>query len=188
MKDPNETQVGGDHYRSGFQHWDLVLQTNTPYLLACASKYVTRWRKKDGAQGLKKARHYLQKQVAAWRKEAGDDRSFTDYVKENTLTEVEAALVFDIHTAKTPMQLAYIIERLDALIQCQTPIEKLVDQINPSAWRGFTFEGVTGQDIALYRCNVCGRGFTCNVVVPPPLAHACAEDGAAPPRGYVDQG
>lgn len=57
----NEYQVGGEHYKSEYQHWDLVCDTDMHYLLGCATKYVSRWRKKNGAQDLKKALHYLTK-------------------------------------------------------------------------------------------------------------------------------
>lgn len=57
----NETQVGGDHYRSGMQHWDYVIANGIPYLEAQIIKYLTRWRKKNGHQDLQKAKHFLQK-------------------------------------------------------------------------------------------------------------------------------
>lgn len=54
-------QVGGDHYDASYEHWDYASETGLGYLEGCASKYVTRWRKKDGVQGLKKAISYLRK-------------------------------------------------------------------------------------------------------------------------------
>lgn len=57
----NDKQVAGTHYKSEFQHWDFVLATKMNYLLGCASKYVSRWRKKNGVEDLEKAKHYLQK-------------------------------------------------------------------------------------------------------------------------------
>jgi hypothetical protein len=57
----NDMQVGGDHYRSSLQHWDVVSQYNVPYLEGCASKYVSRWRKKNGLQDLQKALHFTTK-------------------------------------------------------------------------------------------------------------------------------
>lgn len=60
VKNPNDTQVGGGHYkRKAFQHWDMVCDTVMPYLLACATKYVSRWDDKNGAQDIEKAIHYL---------------------------------------------------------------------------------------------------------------------------------
>jgi hypothetical protein len=62
MTDPNSRQVAGDHYRKmTYQHWDWVVDVNLPYLLGCATKYVARWRQKNGAQDLEKAIHFLEK-------------------------------------------------------------------------------------------------------------------------------
>lgn len=59
----NARQVAGTHYASadGIQHWDLIDEYNVGYLEGCASKYVTRWRKKDGLVALEKAAHFMQK-------------------------------------------------------------------------------------------------------------------------------
>mgnify|MGYP003639067901 CR=1 FL=1 len=54
-------QVGGDHYKSDYQHWDFVCDTGLHYLLACATKYISRWRKKNGIEDLKKSLHYINK-------------------------------------------------------------------------------------------------------------------------------
>lgn len=54
-------QVGGSHYAGGFQHWDLIIQCKTPYLEANATKYLTRYRKKNGKQDLEKALSYVRK-------------------------------------------------------------------------------------------------------------------------------
>lgn len=63
MSQANQTQVGGDHYRTdGIQHWDLISDAYGPaYLLGCATKYIARHRKKNGKQDLEKAEHYLLK-------------------------------------------------------------------------------------------------------------------------------
>jgi Protein of unknwon function (DUF3310) len=57
----NETQVGGTHYQSSYQHWDFVIDTNLHYLYGCATKYLSRWRQKNGVQDLEKAIHYIRK-------------------------------------------------------------------------------------------------------------------------------
>lgn len=53
-------QIGGDHYR------DLAIQpayfchvNSIPYLEATAIKYLCRWRKKNGIEDLKKAKHFI---------------------------------------------------------------------------------------------------------------------------------
>jgi hypothetical protein len=58
----NDTQVGGDHYnKNEYQCWDFICDLNLNYLIGCATKYVSRWRNKNGIDDLKKAKHYIQK-------------------------------------------------------------------------------------------------------------------------------
>jgi len=58
----NDTQVGGNHYKSkGIQPWDYIIANNIPYLEGNVIKYVTRWRDKGGKADLEKAQHYLEK-------------------------------------------------------------------------------------------------------------------------------
>ena len=59
----NDTQVAGDHYRTPIQHWDYVIANDLGYFEGQITKYVTRWRKKNGVQDLHKARHFLQKLI-----------------------------------------------------------------------------------------------------------------------------
>lgn len=59
----NNMQIGGSHYQSGYQHWDLIEEHGIGYLEAAASKYVTRWRRKDGRKDLEKALHYTDKLI-----------------------------------------------------------------------------------------------------------------------------
>ena len=57
----NDRQIGGDHYKGEYQHWDFVVDTGQGYLDGCVTKYVSRWRKKNGVQDLEKALHYFEK-------------------------------------------------------------------------------------------------------------------------------
>lgn len=62
MTEANSRQVGGSHYGgTSQQHWDLVINTRMGYFEGQVSKYVMRWRKKNGVQDLQKAAHFLQK-------------------------------------------------------------------------------------------------------------------------------
>lgn len=64
----NATQVGGSHYKgTTYQHWDFVLLAlGGRYLEGNITKYVARWRKKNGLQDLQKARHYLDKLIESF--------------------------------------------------------------------------------------------------------------------------
>lgn len=57
----NTRQVGGAHYKTSYEHWDLCVMVPLGYLEGQVTKYVTRWRKKNGVQDLEKAMHYLDK-------------------------------------------------------------------------------------------------------------------------------
>jgi hypothetical protein len=68
MSDPNDRQVGGDHYRKGgIQHWDFVVSHDYGYLEGQVSKYLARWRNKNGLQDLDKSLHFLEKIVSVHR-------------------------------------------------------------------------------------------------------------------------
>jgi len=63
----NTKQVAGDHYKTpGIQHWDLCDEHDVPYLAGCATKYLTRFRRKNGLQDLQKALHYTEKMIENW--------------------------------------------------------------------------------------------------------------------------
>ena len=61
LMEPNDYQVGGRHYKVDYEHWDFVHDTQLPYVLGCATKYIFRWRSKNGVEDLKKALHYISK-------------------------------------------------------------------------------------------------------------------------------
>lgn len=99
----NTYRVGGDHYKSEYQHWDLVQVVDLSYLEGCVTKYVVRWRKKNGRSDLQKALHFLNKLA-----ETSDDfrtprttlLKFPEVVDEvlrfsraNRLSDLESALV-----------------------------------------------------------------------------------------------
>ncbi len=57
---PLDKQVGGTHYVSKVQHVSFCQQNRIPWCEAAAIKYLVRWRKKNGLEDLKKARHYVE--------------------------------------------------------------------------------------------------------------------------------
>ena len=60
--EPNDYQIVGRHYsNTQVQHWDFVIANNLNYLLGCATKYIIRWKNKNGIEDLRKAVHYLAK-------------------------------------------------------------------------------------------------------------------------------
>lgn len=53
-------QVSGSHYKDcAIQPAEFIHRNGLGYIEGCVIKYVSRWRKKNGVEDLKKARHYL---------------------------------------------------------------------------------------------------------------------------------
>lgn len=66
-------QVGGDHYKSTYEVWDFVSEFNLDFFQGNIIKYVTRFRKKNGIEDLKKALSYAEKAYEVFN---GDDVEF----------------------------------------------------------------------------------------------------------------
>lgn len=55
-----QQQEGGDHYRSmAIQPIEFLHANHIPFAEGSVIKYVCRWRKKNGVEDLRKARHFL---------------------------------------------------------------------------------------------------------------------------------
>lgn len=117
-----------NHYQAPYLHWDLVHQVGMGYFEGCASKYISRWRKKGGRADLEKAQHYLAKLRElvdpSKRRELPNSRSSIRHEAEqfaaaNRLNVLETQLVVEI-------ALWQYVQELDAILQ-QMPeiIEKL---------------------------------------------------------------
>lgn len=83
----NNTQVGGEHYRTTIQHWDFAAANELDYFQGQITKYVTRWKKKNGLEDLLKAQHFLAKYVELVR--AGAVKFSGGKVEENPLEGVK---------------------------------------------------------------------------------------------------
>lgn len=59
----NSKQVGGQHYKTPIQHWDFVHANDLDYFQGQITKYVCRWKRKNGVQDLRKAQHFLEKYI-----------------------------------------------------------------------------------------------------------------------------
>jgi hypothetical protein len=57
---PPEKQVGGNHYQLPIEPIDYIVKNDIPYREGNVIKYVTRHKKKNGAEDIKKAIHYLE--------------------------------------------------------------------------------------------------------------------------------
>lgn len=124
--DPNDYQVGGDHYKKEYQHWDMVCDINLHYLLGCATKYVSRWRDKNGLQDLKKALHYIDK--------------FEDVgLHVNVYNSFELSMITkfcDQHKVTEVIIIRYIL--IGSMFQARRAINELIEEniSNPEYFKG----------------------------------------------------
>jgi hypothetical protein len=80
LPDANKIQIGGSHYQTGgLQHWDVVLMFGLGYFEGQITKYLFRWRKKNGVEDLKKARHFLDKLIESETKEPSSPTLLSGY-------------------------------------------------------------------------------------------------------------
>jgi len=79
----NEKQVGGQHYNSPIQHWDYVVANDLDYFQAQITKYITRWKKKNGMSDLLKAEHFLQKYIELNKVETEEGEPTSGYVNQD---------------------------------------------------------------------------------------------------------
>lgn len=96
-------QVGGNHYEGKVQHWDYCVRVQLQYLESAATKYIQRWRKKNGIQDLEKAISYLEKRIEAHFQMVGslrgaiaDEDLFDKYINDSKVAHEEAVLIFGI--------------------------------------------------------------------------------------------
>lgn len=118
----NDIQVGGSHYAAGLQHWDLVEKYGLGYIEGCATKYITRARKKNGLQDLRKAEHFVVKLIEVnaegWRNARGHVplNVLEEFFKANQLTQLESAAIQCLCTWSSPAHLQLALRDIRDLI------------------------------------------------------------------------
>ncbi len=83
MSNANTKQVAGTHYRSTIQHWDYVVANDLDYFQGQITKYVTRWKRKNGLDDLLKAQHFLEKYIEVIRARIDDGEPTSGYVNQD---------------------------------------------------------------------------------------------------------
>lgn len=185
----NEKQVAGNHYRSKIQHWDLVRTTGMGYFEGQITKYVSRWRKKNGVQDLEKALHFLQKYlevigVGYEYRQYPHDRELVKlvligYSELNGLTEEEAEII----------RLVVLWSSRYDLLEAESKLKKLIASSTGTAPQSEPGEVPLSGDECVCRHpqhahgpddGPCSwEGCVCHGFTP--------EDGSAPGPGYVCQ-
>jgi len=65
MNKANDRQVAGTHYtkQGAIQHWDVMALLRADYFQGQVTKYISRWKDKNGTEDLRKAQHFLEKYI-----------------------------------------------------------------------------------------------------------------------------
>lgn len=109
----NQKQIGGNHYKTTYEHWDLAIFLDMGPMEYASSKHVTRWRKKDGMKDLSKALHYLDKLIEVYEIYDIHRPCLPERVKEevdkfaaaNSLTELESLYIYRLCTFESEAEL-----------------------------------------------------------------------------------
>jgi hypothetical protein len=119
----NESQIGGTHYKTKYEHWDLAVVIPLGYLEGCATKYVSRWRKKGGIQDLMKAMHYLDKLIEVTCYPIHRNLSLSEidvevfrFVDVNNLNVLEGKFIHTLCTYREPVDLLVAFDCLNEII------------------------------------------------------------------------
>ena len=132
----NDTQVGGTHYASTYQHWDLVAECEMGYFAGQITKYAARAPLKNGPEDLRKALHFCRKyaEVLELRPQLGMSRVPAHYCKLRVDKFLEANAL--------PAGVAHIVACLalthttDDVLRCEGWLENLLPE--EPAPRGYT--------------------------------------------------
>lgn len=137
-------QVGGSHYVSDFQHWDYCVIVNVPNLEYAASKYVLRWRKKNGFVDLEKAKHYIEKRLESFHSYIGvlkgankKTELFNRMCLANDSTPEEVIIMDAIMHWKRPDQLIETLAMIDRYIHQEKRKEKAKKETEGEATRAY---------------------------------------------------
>jgi Protein of unknwon function (DUF3310) len=122
----NLKQVDGTHYEAPYQHWDLVLDLGLDYCTANATKYITRFEKKNGVKDLEKARSYLYKLLKDINKvyvpDGGTSESFArnaerldEFLKCN---QMKTPMGFTLKSLMTQLLNVYVRPKRNKMLFC----------------------------------------------------------------------
>lgn len=119
----NDKQVGGNHYRTPSQHWDMAARMDLGYFEGQITKYITRHRFKKGEEDAKKALHFTDKLIELVQKTGKQPRhkfitseGMSDYVNANQLNVHEYSILFRILNWSTINDLLAVKQFIEMLI------------------------------------------------------------------------
>lgn len=128
------TQVGGNHYAAEYQHWDWAEEVRLGCMEYAATKYLTRWRKKDSLQDLKKAKSYVQKLIELVVNKNRKNRAnfipgaFERFCTQNEVSGRERDICIILTYWHTEDQLATVVSMIQDIIYDNFPEENQAKQ------------------------------------------------------------
>jgi hypothetical protein len=185
----NDKQVGGDHYKVAYQHWDMLVRLGygPEYYVGQVTKYVTRWRKKNGLRDLVKATHFAEKllelvdacgeKFLPYGGVADGDmevvvrehmrQHLLGYFDSNDTGPAERTIIGAVLFANTREILVEAIDEMKKLA-AEAGVD-VVDKETPVS-RDFEFLGYEDDRIK-WRCKKCSEELNLAIDNPPILAH-----------------
>lgn len=132
--DVNEIQIGGTHYKREYQHWDWVCDIELHYLLGCSTKYISRWKEKNGLQDLRKSLHY----IAKFEERGLVTNNYTQAqcVKIDLFADQHEPMEADIIRMICHGKLSDASLAIDKMIEENTSQEDIDKEVKQSYWRG----------------------------------------------------
>ncbi len=190
-------QVGGDHYKSDYQHWDWAVDVGLGPLEYGATRYICRHWKKGGIEDLQKAQHFIEKIMELerdgnYKHYKGIPRSkrsvsfvkdMSNFAKENKIPYLEASLCEHLAKWENNNDLFNILSGIVFLIQssqkgvigrCLAPgsgVAGAAAMPSPAAAVGGAEGMDTGDTLVLCQpaaCPICGKEEIPN--------HVCGEE------------
>jgi hypothetical protein len=181
MSKANEKQVGGNHYKiaGGEEHWDRAWRLRYDPFQYQITKYVERWRRKNGLQDLEKGFHCYEKYLELIR--AGSDPyearkaddSFAHLEPLVTLVEQPAVEERDCATlghvwsggacsyCDAPLPTDNVLGdeaawKAGYAAAAREAYSYRAGELKPTSWIGFVFEGADSNGF-LFTCKKCRR-------------------------------
>ncbi len=111
----NSRQVGGSHYQKPIQHWDFVASNDYGYLEGQVTKYLFRWRDKNGMQDLQKAAHFLQKLIEVSAGEVERPINLQEFLDANGIPENERSIYVALHAYHHTLDNVFLAYANDAM-------------------------------------------------------------------------
>lgn len=201
----NDIQHGGDHYKTEYQHWDLMADIgySYEYYMAAATKYLARHEKKNGREDVQKAYHYTRKLIELvttgkvtlaeplpTMKQYAVLRSVERFLNKNGRTEgcLEARAYFHLCRPVTMADLTAGIGYIDEILKMydRGEVIAVVDRRRSTSGyemthRDFYAEGFVAH-ADMYQCKFCKEHITVRPNGDPSKEHDCPKS-----QGYVNQ-